>query len=420
MSTHQALFLMLIALGALSMPLLSERIGWFSAPCEVLYGVVLAAIFPVLGTPDQFISSLSTFAFLFLMFLAGLEIDFTVLRERGPKVGRRALAAAAGIQMVAWAIVLALGLSPILAMLGGALSVSLLLVVLQQQGLTQTPFGQTLMIVGAFGEFLSIILLTGYDLLTRYGFGWSLAIAALKLLLLLVAGYVTLRALARLAEGRPSRFARLFILQDVTEVGVRAALAMMLCFAAIAVILRVEQILATFIAGVICSYAFRGQHIVTRKLITLGQGFLLPIFFITAGMGVSIASLLHGAVLLRIGLLLAILAVSRLVCMPLLVFVGMSWRQAIPGALLLSAPLTLLVAIAQVGISLGAFTRQMQSVTLGVAVIGAVLFPLLARPYTRRLQAVAATDTRADDAAADVAWPPHARAVELWPQEEAV
>lgn len=397
MTSQEALVLMLIALGALLMPLLSERIGWFSAPSEVLYGAAVATALPELHSPGPFITTLSRFAFLFLMFLAGLEIDFTVLRERGPSVGLRALVAAVGIQAVALGMVLALGLPPITALLGGALSVSLLLVVLQQQGLTQSSFGQTLLVVAAVGEFLSIITLTGYDLMTRYGIGWSLALAAGKLLLLLVAGYVTLRALAQLAEGKPSRFARLFIMQDVTEVGVRAALALMLCFAAIAVVLRVEQILATFIAGVVASYAFRGQHIVTRKLITLGQGFLLPVFFITAGMGIRVASLLQGGVLMQIAILLGILLASRLVCAPLLVLAGVRWRHAVTGSLLLSAPLTLLVAIAQVGVSLGQFTAKMQSVTLGVAVLGAVLFPLLARPFLVRLPA--ARDQRAPGAA---------------------
>lgn len=383
LTTHQALVLLLIALGALFMPLLSERIGWFTAPCEALYGAVVATFVPDVRAPGTFITSLAQFAFLFLMFLAGLEIDFSLLRTRGSAGLLRAASAAVGIQVIALWIVIVLGLPPITFLLAGALSISLLLVVMQQEGMSQTEFGQSLLVIAAIGEFLSIIELTGYDLASRYGLGWPLALAAVKLAVLLAVGYVALRALTHLSTQRPGRFARLFVVRDVTEVGVRAAFAMMLCFAAIAVLLRVEQILATFIAGVVCSYAFRRQHIVARKLTTFGQGFFLPIFFVTVGMSMNLPALAHLAVLARIGELLIAIALARLLCAPLLVLAGMTWRQAGVGALLLSAPLTLLVAIAQVGVALGQFSPTMQNEMLGAAIAGAVVFPLCARPFMR-------------------------------------
>jgi trk system potassium uptake protein TrkA len=267
--------------------------------------------------------------------------------------------------------------------MGGALSVSLLLVVMQQQGIVQTHFGQQLLLVASLGEFLAIIELTGYDLTSRYGLNWSLAAAAAKLLALLLAGFLTLRALTWLAREHPGHVARLFRIGDTAEVGVRAALALMLAFAAIAAFLRVEQILATFIAGMVSGYAFRRQRIVTHKLLTMGQGFFLPIFFITVGMNVRLTEMLNLATLGQILLLLGIIAACRLLCAPLLRTLDLSWSRATTGALLLSAPLTLLVAIAQVGINLGQLSTAAQGVTIGAAVAGAVIFPLLARPFVR-------------------------------------
>jgi Kef-type K+ transport system membrane component KefB len=384
MTTHEALVLLLIAAGALIAPLLSERIGWFTAPCEALYGALVATVVPDAHAPGQFITGLAELSFLLLMFLVGLEIDFTMLRERGLKALARAFAVVVGIQATALLLTLALRQPPIVALLGGALSVSLLLVVLQQQGIVHTPLGQQALLVASLGEFLAIIELTGYDLVARYGLDWTLALAALKLLALLLAGVLALRALLWLAQEHPGPVARLFRVRDTAEVGVRAALALMLAFVAIAAFLRIEQILATFIAGMVSGYAFRRQRVVTYKLMTIGQGFFLPIFFITVGMSLRLTDMLNLATLGQMLLLLGIIAATRLLAAPQLRSLGLSWRQAGAGALLLSAPLTLLVAIAQVGINLGQLNATAQGVTIGAAVAGAILFPLLARPLVRQ------------------------------------
>jgi Kef-type K+ transport system membrane component KefB len=164
---------------------------------------------------------------------------------------------------------------------------------------------------------------------------------------------------------------------------VRAALALMLCFAAVAVLLNVEQILATFIAGMICSFGFRGRNALTEKLMTLGQGFFLPIFFITAGLGLDARSLLHGAALVLLLALVGCLAITRLAAVPLLRLAGLSWSDAGIGALLLAAPLTLQVAIVKVGIDLGDLPSNVQGVVLGAAILGAFVFPLAARALRR-------------------------------------
>jgi Kef-type K+ transport system membrane component KefB len=51
---------------------------------------------------------------------------------------------------------------------------------------------------------------------------------------------------------------------------------------------------------------------------------------------------------------------------------------------MLSAPLSLLVAIAQVGLRLGALSNATASATLGASIVSATLFPLLARPFLMR------------------------------------
>ncbi len=393
MTSQQATLLMLLTVGAFVVPLLAERMGLFAAPCEVLYGAIIAAVIPSVHEPGVFVTALSNLGLLLLLFLAGLEIDFALIFERGPAMLLRASGVAVGIQAVGLLLGVLLHWPLIQILLLGAMSVSVLLVMLRQDGLHDKPFGQLLLVGGAIGEFLSILELTAYDLIHRNGFAWPLALAALKLLALLVLGYVVLRVARKALVRQPHRFGRLVATEDPQEIGVRAALALMLCFAAVAVLLNVEQILATFIAGMICSFGFRGRNALTEKLMTLGQGFFLPIFFITAGLGLDARSLLHGAALALLLALVGCLAITRLAAVPLLRLAGLSWTDAGIGALLLAAPLTLQVAIVKVGIDLGDLPQNVQGVVLGAAILGAFVFPLAARA----LRSIA-SDTRPSQA----------------------
>lgn len=384
MSQLDALTLLAVTLGAFLMPLLAERIGWFSAPCEMIYGMVIANVIPGMRFNGQFISTLSEFGFLLLLFLAGLEIDFDMLRHQGPRTLLTSALAAVGIQAGALTLALLLRLPMIYALLLGAVSVTLLIVILQEVGMSRHPLGQRLLIIGALGEFFSIVGVTSYDLIYSYGLNWSLGIAAVKLLVLLVLGYVGLRGLMAAANARSYTVRRLFALRDTSELGVRAALTLMLIFAAAALILRVEAILATFIAGAISSFAFRGRNLVTEKLTTMGQGFFLPIFFITVGAQVRFVDLLSPlAVTMLIALTLGLAAV-RLAAVPLLRLAGVPLGQLVSAALMLSAPLSLMVAIAQVGVRLGALNSATAAAALGASIVSATLYPLLARPILLR------------------------------------
>jgi Kef-type K+ transport system membrane component KefB len=150
--------------------------------------------------------------------------------------------------------------------------------------------------------------------------------------------------------------------------------------------LGVEPILATFVAGVACSFTFRTGNRLFEKVATIGHGFFVPIFFISAGFGVRLSALLSRT---SIGYLLAILVgtlLIRLLAIPLLRMTGLAWNEAASAALLLAAPLTLQVAIVKVGIATGQVAADTYGAALGAAVVGALLYPLVARAFLPRTE----------------------------------
>jgi Kef-type K+ transport system membrane component KefB len=386
MTGTQAIALLLFTVGAFIIPLLSKRIRLPAAACEMLYGAVLGNALPRLASPPVLISDLAHFGFILLLFLAGLEVDFVLVEREGKRGVLRSAAFAVGVLAAGLLVAFLFRRDLIFGLIIGAISIGVVLVILRETGLTRTRFGQIALMSGAIGEFLTILLLTAYSLLRQYGFSFPMALALGKLLLLFLLGWLVLQILGTAVWWHPHQFRRLVASDDPSELGVRAALALMTAFAAAAVLLGIEEVLATFIAGAIFAFVFRHQGSLSDKLAAVAHGFFVPIFFIQVGLGLQVSSLMKRDTFVLLVALVSGSLLVRLLAMPLLKLTGLSWKAALAGVLLLSAPLTMQVAVAQVGVSLGVFAPDATLSVLGASVVGAVIFPTLFRPLARWLR----------------------------------
>ncbi|HEY7358198.1 MAG TPA: cation:proton antiporter, partial [Ktedonobacterales bacterium] len=254
MSENQAISLLLFTVGAFLIPLLSRRIGLPAAACEMLYGALLGNVVPQMAQPDAFITALAHFGFILLLFLAGLEVDFVLVEREGKRGVLRSAVFAVGVLGAGVAVAYALGRDPLFGLIVGAISIGVVLVILRETGLSRSRFGQITLISGAIGEFLTILALTAYSLLHQYGLAFPIFLALAKLALLMLLGWLVLQILSTIVWWYPHQFRRLVATNDPSELGVRAALALMAAFAAAAVLLDVEEVLATFIAGAIFAF----------------------------------------------------------------------------------------------------------------------------------------------------------------------
>lgn len=379
MHLGDALTLLLYALGAFMIPLGTGRIGLPAAVGEILYGVLLGP--HLIGAIQQstFSTLLAELGFCFLMFLAGLELDFPAIERAGPKNLAIGTATAALIFGVALGATSALGQPLFLFLVFGAMSVGILLVTLNELGLTKSRAGQGIIFVGSVGEFLTIALLTGLGFYYKYGLGGRMVLELGKLGLIFMAAYVVLVALRTLIWWWPSRFARVVATHDPSEVGVRAGLALMLVFVALAALLHVEAILGAFIAGALFAFVFRDKEVLEHKLSSIGFGFFIPFFFIWVGTQFEVNAVLDPRALMLVGLFLVASLICKGVPSLLLILAGLSLRESMGGALLLGAPLTLLVAISRIGLGLKVIDQSTASAVVLLAIVTGVLFPWLFR-----------------------------------------
>jgi Kef-type K+ transport system membrane component KefB len=379
METYHATTLLLLALGAFVIPLLSERIRIPAAVGEILFGILIAEHGLGLIQRSPFTSFLGHFGFAFLMFLAGMEIDFTKVESLGKKGVALTAFISTAVFLLAFAVVVVFEQPYFFILVLGSMSLGLVLVALRDTGSGQSHMGQIILIVGSIGEFLSIILLTVTDLAVLHGFGTDLVWGLAKLGLVFVIAYVFLVVLRTLVWWYPEQFQRVVRSHDTAEIGVRLSFALMLGFIAASILMGVEMILGAFIAGALMSFVFREKEAVEEKLSSFGFGFFVPIFFIEVGIGFDVVGVLQGEFIFDLFFLLIAGFFVRTAPMLLLPLLGLRWKESLAAGVALSAPLTLLVAISQVGLHAGLVEHDTAGAIVLYAIVGGILFPVLFR-----------------------------------------
>ncbi len=380
-----ALLLMWLAAGALICPLIAPRLGVPEAVLQIGYGMVVGAL-GLVGTggeAGEVLAVLSELGFILLMFGAGLEIDFDAV-ERGGRSGiLRGLGVAVGGLVVSAALALTLGLGPFYIVVLSATSIGLAVVVLRETGTASTNMGQAILLIGSIGEFLTLIAMTVFDVHHHVGMSPMLLLELAELFGLMAVGVVFMRFLKAWTWWHPGLFRRVFTEHDPSELGVRAAVAACLVFVVIAVALQVESVLGAFLAGAVSRIVFRDVSVLESKMSALSSGFFIPIFFISVGVVFDLAQLSWQGLASALGLGLLVMAGRVLPALSLTRGVGLGLREALGVALLLGTPLTLLVAIARLGLDLGVIDGQQSSAIVLLAILLAVGLPIAFRALSR-------------------------------------
>ena len=259
---------------------------------EIVAGIVVGPSLLGWVHVDQTIAVISTLGLAFLLFLAGLEIDFGRLRGRVLTLTALGFAVSFAIAVIVGFGLQAAGLvdAPLLvAITLSATSLGVLIPVLKDAGESGSTLGQVVIAAGSIADFGAIILLSIFFT----GEGGTGATLLLIGSLLALAVLVVVRGAERSMRIR----ADLLRLQDTTaQIRVRGAMVLLVGFAAIAESLGLEAILGAFAAGAILTLldadAVMTHPQFRRKLEAIGFGFFIPVFFVTTGVRYDLDALL--------------------------------------------------------------------------------------------------------------------------------
>lgn len=375
MEVNQAIYLLIIAVGVFLIPIFSGFIGLPAVVGEVFFGIIIVTIYPGILYNNPWIEFLREFGFLFLMYLAGMEIDFQKIRNEGARGNFLSFLVVFLIFAISLFIIIKQELNPIYLLVLSAISIGILVVTLREADLLKGNFGQTLLTIGSTGEFVTLILLTFYTVYQASGISLPFFIRISEIALIFTASWMALSVIRVIVWWHPEKFKKLGESGNPTEIGIRGALVIMLGFSTLAAALRMEPIVGAFIAGAIISMVFYEKGVLEEKLSALGHGFLIPFFFIGVGLKFSLREFLDINLLTYVMQLSLVILVIRVVPSLLLVMKGISFIKSISSAFLLSAPFTLLVAIATVGLNSGGINEKEASAIILLAIFTTLFYP---------------------------------------------
>jgi Kef-type K+ transport system membrane component KefB len=359
-----------------------------SVVLEIVAGIVIGPSVLGIVELDQSISVISVIGLAFLLFLAGLEIDFDKLGGQVLRLTLVGFAISFAIAVFAALVLKAVGLieTPLLvAIILCGTSLGVLIPVLKDAGEISSTFGQLIVAAGTIADFGAVILLSIF-FSGEGGVGSTLLLIG-GLVLLAVVVYFAVRGAERSTAIRTD----LLRLQDTTaQIRVRGAVVLLVGFAAIADQLGLESILGAFMAGAILSLLDRDQQMThpefRRKLEAVGFGIFIPVFFVASGISYDLDALLASTSnVIMVPIFLAALVAARGV--PALVYRRLldGRRTAIAG-LMQATSLPFIVAATAIGEELGLVSAAEGAALVGAGLLSVLLFPAIGLSLLKRGQ----------------------------------
>lgn len=383
MDLHTAVALLVVTVGALWMPAVARTLAVPVAVAEIGYGAVVGRSgLGLLGAEDHdVVGFLAHLGFALFLFVAALELDVSGLVRGGARALAYPLALcgctlATALYLGAW-----LGTPGWLGLAIGVMSVPLVMSVLREQSLLQTPFGRWVLLLAGLGEVASIALLAMFDVGAdaRESGLPGVIVGVARALVPLAATVATAVVLRSLLWWFPGPFARFSHAHDPQELGVRAGFGLMFAGIVVAALGGIEPVLGAFFAGLIVAYVIRSRDVLEHKLAGVAYGFFVPIFFVDVGARLAFDPALVVANAALILVIVLAMVASRLPLFVALAAMGLSIREALAGALLLAAPLTLQIAVAHLAAEKGVFDVGVEAAVVLAAVAAGVVLPAAAR-----------------------------------------
>jgi Kef-type K+ transport system membrane component KefB len=360
-----------------------------SVVLEIVAGIVVGPA--VLGwvSVDEPVRVFSTVGLAYLLFLAGLEVDFERLRGRVLRLALLGFAVSLAIAIAVGLLLKAGGFASqplFVAIVLSATSLGVLVPVLKDVGEIESTFGQLIVASATIADFATVILLSLF-------FSREAGSTASKVILL--AGLFVVAVLVALLIAGVEHSRRLAQvlrrLQDTTaQIRIRAAFVLLIGLVALATNLGLEVILGAFIAGAIISLVDRDRAMThpefRRKLEAAGFGIFVPIFFVTTGVRYDLDALTSDmSTLLHVPIFLAALVAVR--GLPALLYRPIIPRERLPVAVLMQATsLPFIVAATAVGLALHVVSPANAAALIAAGLLSVVIFPAASLVLLRRGQ----------------------------------
>ena len=326
-------------------PFISKLIKIPIPVVEISLGSILATLGVI--HKNEYFDLIAEVGFLYLMFLAGLEVDLNKLSKAPKILIKKGFLYLFLIGIISAAAGYILHLNIIFTISIPLISIGLLASLAKSYG-KEIKWLEYAFIVGVMGEILSIITLTILDAASEVGFSFELFIKLAILFGFIFLIFVLYKFLDFIFWWAPEIKEKLMPKYSESEQDIRLSMSLFFLLIVVMIWLHLELALGTFIAGVAISAFFNHKKSLEEKISSFGFGFLVPLFFIHVGTTFDLSAITLPGVF-KDAMLITALSIAIKVFPGFILKEFMRDREIIIMALSLSMPLTLLVAVATIG-----------------------------------------------------------------------
>ncbi len=370
-----------IALAAALAPLLARLPTEYRMPVvvvEILLGIFIGPHILNLVSPDGLVGMLGELGLTFLLFMVGMEINLGDFQSKPLKLAIGGWCLSLLVAMVCMYFVHAIGLiqgPPLLAAV--ALSTTALGIVapiLKDEGILDTDFGRLLLSAAAMGELGPLMVISLLLIPNHNAFLHTMFVVAFIGITFVIANM--------LVRARTSYLTEVFTktMQHSGQLPVRLCILLQALLVVLAGEFGLNVVIGAFAAGMLVSLAGKneGGLLLREKLDAIGYGFLIPFFFIVAGMKFDLSALWSDPLVpVQIICLLGLLILIR--GAPVLLYNQvLSSSEKLPFALYSATGLPLMVVISEFGVSSGLMTQNHATVLVSAGMISVMAFPIFA------------------------------------------
>lgn len=335
-----------IALIIIFSPFFGKILKLPTTPIEIILG----SLFGYIGFLHEahLFEIVAEIGFLYLMFIAGTEINLKNVLKTPSSIMRRVIFYLIILYAFSISFSLYFELGKIFMVLLPLISVGLVAALSKEYG--KTPWLEISMTAGGIGEVVSIGFLTITSAALQSGFGLGLLQTIFGLVLFLFFMFLIFRAMQLLFWWLPKVSLALMPHNDNQEQDIRLSMGILFLLVGAMFYLHLELAFGAFLAGIFIPTFFEHKHQLPEKLASFGFGFLIPIFFIHIGTSFHLDALSIDGLIYK-ALIIALAMVAMRVIASLVFIKQLGIIDSILMGLSHSMPLTLLIAMATLAYS---------------------------------------------------------------------
>ncbi len=339
--SEEILIIISVSLIIFSSPLISKLLRLPTITVEIMLGAV--ATYFAFIVEHTYLEQVAELGFLYLMFLAGLEVDLKKLVNISISLLKKSIFYNVILFSLSAAITFYLDIGYIFLVILPLISIGVLAALKKEYG--DVEWINLSFTVGVIGEIVSIFALTTVSAALEFGLTFEFHKTMFLFTVFLISMLLIYKLFHNLVWWYPEIKAFLMPENDHQEQDIRVSMTIFFLMITVMMYLHLEVAFGAFIAGTFITTFFDEHNKqLPKKLEHFGFGWLVPIFFISVGASFELDSLFTEGLISTAFLIVGAMIFIRLVGSTLFIK-DIGWNRFFMIGLSHSMPLTLLIAV---------------------------------------------------------------------------